>query len=202
MNLSSSQQAIIAITSVIFAFGITHLLKFFANLFLFPEKIEAYKIQLTWTVLLFIMVFEHWYRSFTETLSRNPPWNLVIELLPVISLIFALYLLVPDLKMDYKYEIRDTFFKHDLLIFGFLTFHLLMMLPKSFYVDCPKLYEIGSIAIGAIITSVIALRQFLPIKNKEIFHTTGALLSIINYSVFFLLELFLDTEESGLPPTW
>lgn len=172
--------------SIILGLAIQQVLQGYRALILSRRRTRFYAPPLIWSVLLMLMVAQHWWASFGLAQRADSEWSFAIFatiLMQTILIYMMTAIVLPDIPADEPIDLRDHYYREAKAFFGLggaiivwslfreymlegrlpeplnLAFHgiFLAMSLTAAFVRRPRLHEAFAIAMGALFTAYIAL---------------------------------------------
>jgi hypothetical protein len=170
--------------SIILGLAIQQVLQGYRALILSRRRIRFYAPPLIWSVLLMLMVAQHWWASFG--LADRAEWSFALFatiLMQTILIYMMTAIVLPDIPADEPIDLRDHYFRETKALFGLgaavigwslfreymlegrlpellnLAFHMLFlaMSVTAAFVRRPRLHEAFAVIMGALFAAYIAL---------------------------------------------
>lgn len=107
------------LTSIILGLGIQQVLLGYRALILSRRRVKFYAPPLIWSVLLLLMVAQHWWASFS--LADHADWSFAsfATILVQTALIYMMTAIVlPDIPADQEIDLRDHYYREAPAFFG------------------------------------------------------------------------------------
>lgn len=107
------------LTSIILGLGIQQVLQGYRSLILSRRRVKFYAPPLIWSVLLLMMIAQHWWSSFH--LAQRADWSFAIfaTILVMTALIYMMAAVVlPDIPADEPIDLRDHYYRERPAFFG------------------------------------------------------------------------------------
>jgi hypothetical protein len=170
--------------SIILGLAIQQVLQGYRALILSRRRIRFYAPPLIWSVLMMLMVAQHWWASFG--LAGRSEWSFALFatiLIQTILIYMMAAIVLPDIPADEPIDLRDHYFREARAFFGLgaavigwslfreymlegglpeplnLAFHgiFLTMSVITAFVRHPRLHEVFAVIMGALFGAYIAL---------------------------------------------
>ncbi len=149
------------IASVVVAFGMTEIVSGWGRMMRTRAKVEPYWLHLGWTIVILVLLIEHWVGMWTyrELLFDNIA-QVVSLVIPSIFGVLAAYAISPDIPVNGTLDVRAYYMAKRVPVFGSLaTFWAATSLP-DFLIAGPDNVEFNvGIIVGAILLIGLALTK-------------------------------------------
>lgn len=172
------------LTSIILGLGIQQVLQGYRALILSRRRVKFYAPPLVWSVLLLLMIAQHWWASFGLADHQNWSFASFMTVLIMTALIYMMAAVVlPDIPPEEPIDLKDHYYRERPAFFGLgaaaiswsmvreymlegrlpepanLGFHIifLTLCLLAILIRRPRLHEALAIVMAALFASYIAL---------------------------------------------
>lgn len=165
------------LTSIILGLGIQQVLQGYRALILSRRRVTFYAPPLIWSVLLLMMIAQHWWGSFG--LAHHQEWSFAgfATVLVMTALIYMMAAVVlPDIPPDEPIDLKDHYYRERPAFFGLGAATISWSVLREVMLE-GRLPEPANLAFHLVFLTLCAMAIF--IRRPRLHETLAGLMAIL-----------------------